>query len=422
MLKMGIQPAPAVQPASEGIYLGRQSILDRNQDLVAFELLFRSSERNAAQVTDDTLASATVIQHVLNEFGLESVLGQYKGFINLDGPMIMSDLMELLPRDRVVLEVLETVTIDARIAIRLKQLKQAGFTLAIDDVTHLPPEYEAILDVIDIVKIDIAELGMARVPALLRKLKPWPVRLLAEKVDERAQVDQCLALGFELFQGYFFAKPQVISGKRLSPTESTVLRLLGLLLSDAQTDAIESLLKQEPTLAMNLLRLTNSVGVGTRGRVSSVSSAVMVLGRRQLQRWLQLLLYSANSTPARLPGALMQLAATRGRMMELLASALHDKGLEDRAFMTGIMSLMDALLSLPLAEILAPLPVADDIRAALLERAGTLGALLTLVESIERGADEKVALVLATLPILGAGDVQRAHAQALAWANNIGAA
>lgn len=341
---MGSHPAQTVRPATEGVYLGRQSILDRNQGLVAFELLFRSSERNSADVTDGTLASATVIEHVLNEFGLESVLGKHKGFINLDAPMIMSDMIELLPNDRVALEVLETVTIDDRIAARLKHLKAAGFTLAIDDVTHLPPEYASILDTIDIVKIDIAALGMDRVPALINELKRWPVRLLAEKVDDRAQVDQCLALGFELFQGYFFAKPQIIAGKRLSPTESTVLRLLGLLVPDAETEAIELLLKQEPTLTMNLLRLTNSVGAGKRSHINSVGSVLMVLGRRQLQRWLQLLIFSANTASTRLPGALMQLAAARRRMMELLAAAWHDKGLEDRVFMTGIMSLMDTPL------------------------------------------------------------------------------
>lgn len=417
--------APAYLPdaTAEGIYLGRQSILDRNQELTAFELLFRSDQQNAAQFADGAAASATVIQHMLHEFGLENVLGPYRGFINLDATMIMSDMIELLPKDRVVLEVLETVEINEFVAARLRTLKLAGFTLAIDDVTSLPADYVKVLDLIDVVKIDIAALGMSAVPALLDRLKPWRVQLLAEKVDDKATVDRCLDLGFELFQGYFFARPQIIAGKRLAPAETTVIRLLGLLVADAETEAIEALLKQEPTLAMNLLRLTNSVGSGARSRITSVSSAMMVLGRRQLQRWLQLLLYSSGSSSptGRIPSALMQLAAARGRMMELLAAAWHDKAFEDRAFMTGIMSLMEALLGMRCEEILASVPVADDVRDALLERRGRLGSLLALVEATERGDPAKLAQLVGGIAKLSAAEVQHAHAQALGWANNIGA-
>jgi c-di-GMP-related signal transduction protein len=408
------------QAATEGIYLGRQSILDRHQDLVAFELLFRSGEVNAARITDGTVATATVIRHMLNEFGLESVLGRYKGFINLDTQMIMSDTIELLPKDRVVLEILETVNIDSRVVERLEHLKQIGFTLALDDIVCLPPVASGVLDLIDIVKIDVKQLGMDRVPALVRSLKPWKVRLLAEKVDDRAQVDACLELGFELFQGYYFAKPQIIAGKRLSPAHATVMRLLGMLVADVDSADIAMLLKQEPTLTMNLLRLTNSVSAGARSHITSVASAMMLVGRRQLMRWLQLLLFSNSSGSGKMPSALMQLAATRGRMMELLAAAWRTPGIEDRAFMAGIMSLMEALLSTPMTEIIAPLPLAEDVRSALLERSGLLGRLLTLIETVEERDPLAIEPILANLSPLTAGDVETAHAQALAWANSIG--
>jgi len=407
-------------PHTEGIYLARQSILDRNQELCAFELLFRSSDANAACFTDGTVATATVIQHVLNEFGLDSVLGNFKGFINVDETMIMSDMVELLPKERVVLEVLETVELNERILGRLADLKRAGFTLALDDVIGLPPQWQQVLNLVDIVKIDVLQVGVAELKALVQKLKSPSIRLLAEKVDDRVQAEACLEMGFELFQGYYFAKPHIITGKRLSPAEATVMRLLGMLVADAETAEIETLLKQEPGLTMNLLRLTNSVGTGTRGRVSSVSSALMVLGRRQMLRWLQLLLFSTNAPTMRLPSALMQLAATRGRMMELLAGTWHEGGLTDRAFMTGIMSLMEALLSTPIAEILAPLPVAEDIRAALLERRGRLGALLDVIEVVEGRDSRDLVHVLGGLHPLTVAAVEEAHASALRWANSIG--
>lgn len=405
---------------AEGIYLARQSILDRNQDLYAFELLFRSGHANAAQFTDGTRATATVMQHVLNEFGLDAVLGKYKGFINLDETMIMSDLIELLPRDRVVLEVLETVQLNDRVVKRLTDLKTQGFSLALDDVIGLPPELERVLSAIDIVKVDIQQLSMDAVAKMTMTLKRRGVRLLAEKVDDRDQVQACLDLGFELFQGYYFAKPQIMTGKRLSPAETTVMRLLGMLVGDADTDELEALVKQEPGLTMNVLRMTNSVGAGSRHRISSVSSALMVLGRRQLLRWLQLLLYSAHPGSAPLPTALMQLAATRGRFMELLAGAWKDDALSDSAFMTGIMSLMETLLSTPIADILAPLPVADDVKNALLERSGRLGGLLNIVEAIEARSEQSLDELLVPLPGLTVSAVEQAHLAALAWANNIG--
>lgn len=407
-------------PSTEGIYLARQSILDRNQDLYAFELLFRSGDSNAARFTDGARATATVMQHALNEFGLDAVLGKFKGFINLDETMLMSDLIELLPKDRVVLEVLETVPLTDRVVKRLTELKGQGFSLALDDVIGLPPELERVLSSIDIVKVDLQPLSMDAVAAMVAKLKQRGVQLLAEKVDDRAQVQACLDMGFDLFQGYYFAKPQIITGKRLSPAEATIMRLLGLLVSDAETDELEALLKQEPALTMNLLRMTNSVGAGTRNRISSVASALMVLGRRQLLRWLQLLLYSTSTGSSQLPSALMQLAATRGRMMELLAAHWGDNGLADRAFMTGIMSLMETLLSTPIADILAPLPIADDVRDALLGRSGRLGGLLDVVETIEGRGARSLDDLLADLPGISVPDVERAHLAALAWANNVG--
>jgi len=413
------QQSSHTPPSAEGIYLARQSILDRNQELYAFELLFRSGEANAARFTDGTIATATVMQHVLNEFGLDSVLGKFKGFINLDETMLMSDLIELLPKDRVVLEVLETVELTDSIVERLTALKRAGYSLALDDVIGLPPALERVLGDIDIVKVDVQQLDMAALRDLRAKLGRRPVRLLAEKVDTREQVDACIAMGFELFQGYYFAKPQIITGKRLSPAEATIMRLLGLLVADGDTEEIEALLKQEPGLTMNLLRLTNSVGTGTRGRIHSVSSALMVLGRRQMLRWLQLLLYSAKGS-GRLPSALMQLAATRGRMMELLARSWNDNGLVDRAFMTGIMSLMETLLAMPMAEILAPLPVSEDVRAALLERAGRLGALLDVVEAVEGQGDRELRALLPRLPGLSIADIEQANIGAMTWANNLG--
>lgn len=409
--------------ASQELFLGRQPILDRDQNLAAFELLFRSSHANGAQIDDDLLASATVINHAFSELGVEAVLGRYVGFINLSAPLIMSDVIELLPRERVVLELLETVRIDAPLVARLKQLKAMGFRLALDDYLGHEAQYAEVLSVVDVVKVDVKDMSPERIVEVTQRLRRWPVQLLAEKVDTREQVERCRDLGYDLFQGYYFARPSIIKGKRLSHAETAIMRLLGMVMTDADTPELEQVFKQNPDLSLTLLRLVNSVAVGSRTRITSLSQALVLLGRSQLQRWLQLLMYAIASSPdARFPSPLLVLAATRGKLMEQLAgkSPGAPAVLRDQAFLAGIMSLVSALLGLPLPEILKTLPLPDDVRIALLDRTGLLGELLLLVEALEQTDADQVAARVHALGFLDAEGVNDAYVAAIEWANKIG--
>jgi len=409
-------------PAQE-LFLGRQPILDRDQNLVAFELLFRSSQVNGAQFDDDLLASATVINHAFSELGVEHVLGRYLGFINLSAPLILSDVIELLPKDRVVLELLETVEVNDSVTARLKELKAMGFTLALDDYLGEEEKYQEVLAIVDIVKVDVFGLDAKRIREITERLKRWPVRLLAEKVDARDQVELCTSLGYELFQGYYFARPTILTGRRLSHAEAAIMRLLGLVMTDADTPEIEQVFKHNPDLSLNLLRLVNSVAVGSRTRITSLSQALVLLGRSQLQRWLQLLMYAISSSPdANFPSPLLVLAATRGRMMEQLAVIWTGASAEarDRAFLTGILSLVSALLGVPLAEALKALPLPEEVRIALLDRTGNLGEMLRLVEMVEQTDVVSIAGMRARLPFLDAAAVNKAYVDAIEWANRIG--
>ena len=403
---------------NDDIFVGRQPILNRQEQLVAYELLFRSSKQNYAVIADDMAATATVISHVFSTFGVEAALGPYQGFINVDEHLLMSDPLEALPRGKIVLEILETVPVTPTLVQRCKELKALGFTLALDDFIGEEEKYRPLLPVVDIVKVDVQPLSLPELARITRALKEWPVRLLAEKVDSREQASLLRDLGYELFQGYYFAKPTVITGKKLSTSELALMRVFGLLMQDADTSDLEKALKPEPGLTLNLMRLTNSAAGGVKVKITSLRQAITVLGRRQLQRWLQLLLYSTPSSGGG-SNPLMQLAATRGRFMELAAEALSNKeDLADQAFMTGIMSLMPTLLGQPMDEILKGLPVAAEVFDALLHRAGTLGRLLELTEALE---DSQGLALLELLPAgLDASTVNRSLAEALAWANSIG--
>ncbi len=409
------------EAAADQLFLGRQPILDRDRRLFAYELLFRNGSRNFAEVTDGVQATATVIANAFTELGVEAALGNCRGFINVDEQCLFSDMLELLPRHAVVLEILETVPPTPAVIERCIALKAAGFTLALDDVVQLEPEFAELLSLVEIVKVDIQPLSRVQLMQLVMKLKPMGKQLLAEKVDSREQMEQCLKLGFTLFQGYFFAKPTIISGKKLDHSQLSLMKLMGMLLGDAATAELEAALKPEPGLTVNLLRMTNSVGAGCTEEITSLGHAITVLGRRQLQRWLQLLVFASGSQNGA-SNPLLLMAATRGRLMELLAAELRpgDAALADQAFMAGIMSLMPALVGLPIADIVAPLGLTANVRDALCAGTGTLGALLRIAESSEDGDLLRLTQALAELPGLGPKAINRAQTQALQWANEIG--
>lgn len=406
---------------ADQMFLGRQPILDRNQQLFAYELLFRNGSRNLADVTCGVRATATVIANAFTELGVEAALGSHRGFINVDEQFLFSDLLELLPRHAVVLEILETVPPTPAVIERCIALKAAGFTLALDDVIQLAPEFAELLALVEIVKVDIQPLSRVQLMQLVMKLKPMGKTLLAEKVDSREQMEQCLQLGFTLFQGYYFAKPTIISGRKLDHSQLSLMKLMGLLLGDAATAELEAALKREPGLSLNLLRMTNSVGAGCREKITSLGHAITVLGRRQLQRWLQLLVFATGNQNGS-SNPLLLLAATRGRLMELLAAEFRpgDIGFADQAFMAGIMSLMPALVGLAIADIVATLGLTAEVRDAVCDGSGPLGALLRLAENSENGDILQLTAALAELPGLSPKALNRAQTQALQWANSIG--
>jgi EAL and modified HD-GYP domain-containing signal transduction protein len=401
------------------LLLGRRPILDRDQSVVAYELLFKSGTTNNAEIADDIPAISTVINHAFTELGIEAALGPYGGFITMNESLLMSDVVEILPASKIVIEIPQTVQISEQLIARCTELKQMGFTLALDDLTHDAPEARALIDLVDIVKIDLVTVAHSTLEALVAQVKEWPVQVLAEKVDSVEVLNLCMSLGFDLFQGYFFAKPHIIPGKQLSQSRPILLKLLGQVTTDADIDDIVATLQQYPSLSINLLRLTNSVACGIQHKVTSLASAITILGRRQLQKWILILLYSENPSNSNTSNPLLQLAARRGKLMEILSSAKRDKAFEETAFMIGILSLMDVLLGLPMDEILTSISVSTEVGDALTKRDGTLGKLLTMVENLERCSMENIDTCLSLCAYISPHDISLAQAESLQWVNAI---
>jgi len=409
----------------EGFFLGRQPILDRNQNLVAFELLFRQEEtEEIANDTNSLSATANVIVNAYGQLGIQNVLGRQRGFINADPDLIMSDIISLLPSKHVVLEVRESASITAEFMQRCNELKQKGYQFALDNIVAINSKVEQLLPIVSVVKVDILALERDELAELVAELARWPVLLLALNVENHEQEMRCMQLGFQMFQGYYFAKPEIMSGKRSDPGKLSLLKLLTLVMGDSDIDEIEKEFKHQPGLSYNLMRMVNSVAGGLPQKINSIKHAIMILGRKQLQRWIQLLLYTANQSGDSMSNALMQTAAARGKLMELIATAErpHDKNHQERAFMVGILSLLDVLLGIEMQQIVDKLGIPDDMSQALMARDGRLGQELKLVEANEKGEINAIQSLLTELGFLSLSELADIEIQAIGWANRIGEA
>lgn len=412
----------AIVDDTPAFWLGRQPILDQSGGTVAYELLFRAGAGESSSVRDHRLATASVIAHAFNDLGLGSVLGTCRGFINFDAELLFSDVVELLPPGRIVIELLETVEITPEIIERCRQLRSHGFSFALDDVVRISESFVPIFPLVEVIKVDVLDAEAGNLPDLVAAVRAYgPVKLLAEKVDSHEQADWCRKLGFDLFQGYFFARPMLLQGRRADPARSFLLQLLQQSLLDAEITEMEASFKQAPELSYKLMRLINSVGMGLRSPIQSITHALVILGRRQLQRWLQVLLFANHDEVGGPPSPLLQLSAARGKLMELLAERQgHDQGYRDRAFMAGMLSLLDVLLDAPMPEIIAGLNLPEEVCSALLDRQGVLGGLLSIAEAAERGEEAELARLQSGWAPGMTGEFARLQIEALSWSNALG--
>lgn len=372
---------------TEKYLIGRQPILDRNQELFAYELLFRSAKSlHEAAINDATQATASVIVSTLSDFGLQQIIGQNLAFINLDLDLLMSDLLELLPKDQVVLELLETLEITPQLIERCRELKEAGFFLALDD-HKFSSVYEELYQLVDLVKVDLMLTPIDSLAPVLARYRNYSFKLLAEKVETLQEFNQCMELGFDYFQGYYFARPAIMEKKKLDESSSTLIHLMRLLSDDVEITEIEKTFRRSPGLTYKLLLLVNSVSLLGLQKIQSVRHAISMLGRLQMKRWVQLTLFATNSGNA-VNNPLVDMAAVRGGLMEHLALQCPDTKTQpsapEQAFMVGILSLLEALYDISMESIINELNLSEEVQLGLIHREGVYGKLLLLAEALEQ--------------------------------------
>lgn len=398
---------------SSNVYVGRQPILDRSGGIYAYELLYRDGQLGAASITNPDEATQRVVSAALLEWGFERLIGDRVGFINAAYGLLRTEALSILPPERTVIEVLEDILLDDSIVATVREAHAAGMRFALDDVIDLDRSgIENIAPYISVVKLDVLGIApdqLGRISRLSRKAFPH-AQLLAEKVEDLAMYEECLDLGFDLFQGYYFAKPETLA-RQSRPTNvmAAMLLLTEVSRSDVDIARIESVISSDPSLAYSLLRMVNSSSFGLNVRVESIRQAIVLLGLVQVRQLAVLLTMARNSVAT--SEEIIVLASIRAQMAQQLAP----EQLAPLAFTTGLLSVIDTVLGTPMDELISGLPLPAEVKEALLTGGGPIGALMDVVYAFERADIEAVERMRP-----GQSDRMREiYATSVAWAEEV---
>ncbi len=367
-------------PVAAGVLVARQPIFDRQRAVCAYELLYRGAGAEHAEFRDGDRATASVVTGSFLDIGIDRIAEGRPAFINATREFLVSRAAMALPAERVVLEVLEDVQVDDVLVAAVAELAAAGFRIALDDFVF-EERWRPLLALAHVVKIDVLALGLEGVREHVALLTGHGVELLAEKVETEAQYEALHALGFHYFQGYFFAKPNVMSGTRAPVNRNMALTLLAELQDrDADMERIADLVAREPGLSYRLLRFINSAALALPVQVTSIQRAVVMMGLAAVKRVISMLVLASREDK---PTELTRMTLVRARMSEQLCAA--GGGDAATGFTVGLFSTLDAFMDRPLPELLAELPLSRDVTAALMEGEGAAGEALQCALAYERG-------------------------------------
>ncbi|WP_049629688.1 EAL and HDOD domain-containing protein [Cellvibrio sp. pealriver] len=360
--------------------LARQPIFDGNMRVIAYELLCRNNDLKFIASTDGDAASSQVLLNAFTELSIEQVVGKHKAFVNFTRTLLHSP--PPFNRQKLVIEVLEGQQVDAAMLHALMELREQGYTIALDDF-ELDEDSKNLVPYADIIKLDVLSLTPEKLKHHIDYLKPFGITLIAEKVETYEMFENCKALGFDLFQGYFLAKPRVITGRKISENKQSVLQLLSALHDpDVPIEKIERMIARDTLLSFKLLRLVNSAAFGLSRDVESLRQAIMLLGLQKLRNWVNLLALSNLSGK---PHELSVAALTRARMCEMIATHINQRSRPDSYFTVGLLSTLDAFLDSPLEELLRNLSLSETLNQAMLAHSGPEGMVLHIVQAHEQG-------------------------------------
>ena len=364
-------------------FVARQAIFDRNLQVFAYELLFRTGRENVYAATDADLATSSVITDSFITIGLESLTRGKRAFINFTKNLLLDETATILPKDSLVVEILEDIKPDEGIIAACAKLKNYGYTLALDDFVF-DEIFEPLIELADIIKVDFRISEMDEIFDLIQKYGFKNIKFLAEKVETQDEFDEALGLGFTYFQGYFFSKPVIVASKDIPGYKINNLNIMNEInRPDVDFNKIESIIKQDVTISYKLLKFINSAFFGFSSTIQAIKQALVMLGIEEFRKWVTLVVLKGMGDDK--PDELMVISIIRAKFCELIAGII---GLEKRGpelFFMGMFSVIDTFMGRPMEEILENLPLEDDIKDALSGHEGRLRDVYELMLATEKG-------------------------------------
>ena len=398
------------------VYLGRQPILDRDIKIFGYELLFRDREENFAVIKDSIEATARVVMNLLTYMDFKEIIDNKKGFINVSPEFLEGDFIDLLPENRIVLEISSLDKINKFVLDSISKVKEKGYQVALDNVQFnelLTP----LLEIVDYVKINIRNFSDLELKEMVDFLKKYSVKIIAVKVETEKDFLFTKELGFDYFQGFFFERPTIKKEKKLPSYKLALLKILKFAILEKSMEDISELIKGYPDLGYKLLRYVNSPFFYLRNKVHSIKQALSILGYSNIQKWAILQLFASEGGDIK-SNPLLERAVIRGRMMEILVSKItSDIDLIEKAYITGMISLIGSVLYRPLEEILNQLYIDEEIKKAVLKNEGVLGSLLSSIIDLEKDNIEEARKKLEPVK-LGLEDLLSAELEAITYYEN----
>jgi c-di-GMP-related signal transduction protein len=395
-------------------FVARQPIFDTKMKIYGYELLFRAGLEPYFRCDDPDLATSSVVVDGFLLFGMKTLTGGRRAFVNFTRNLLINDYARVLPPEQVVVEILESVVADEQVVAACRDLRARGYMLALDDfafgIKHKP-----LVGLVDIVKIDFRQTTISGRQDLMHTYGDRRITFLAEKVETRSQYEQARQMGCSLFQGYFFGKPEILSSREIPAHQHNYYHLLQAI-QQPQPNLVEleEIIKHETSLSYKLLRYLNSAAFAFRMEIRSIRHALALLGLNEVRKWVSVVAIAGIAKSR--PSELVITSMVRARFAELLA---QEAGLEKRAsecFLMGLLSMMDAILGRPLADILAEVPVTADIKAALLTGSSPLHPIYEFIQAYERGDWDEI-VPRADALRLSESTVTEAYLEAADWAN-----
>lgn len=397
------------------IFVARQPIFNRDNEIIAYELLYRNSLKNFFdESVNSSKATAILITNSYINIGMENLIEDKIGFINFDQTLINNEIPKLLNKDKVVIEVLETVIPDRKIMSNLINLKREGYTLALDDFT-LEYQYMKTVPLYDIIKVDFIQTGLSGAEEIIKRFSNGKNKFLAEKVETAEEYNKAYELGYDYFQGYFFSKPQVVKSKSTSGIKYQYLRIKEeMQKEEPDFGEIERIIESDVDMSYKILKLVNTFSLTSE--VSSIRHAISILGLKEIDKWLNFIMLQ-NFTKEK-PSELVKMSVIRSKFAELIAMNSNKRNQRYQASLIGLFSLIDAILGKTKEKVLSEIPMTEDVKKAImLDKSSTLYPIMDIILSYEEAKWDKIDEISKEIQ-LDVNKVPELYLQAIKWADD----